>query len=259
MDLINILIIGAKNINDTFDKDNINTYNNDKQASYNDLINLSIKYNVNINCIDQDYPNDNRLSYNIKFFKDTFNTINDKYLDINNTNIIIDFTNYLNETYPSSYLTNKCEFLNKFKIIWLDCRCDWSNGFPIDIIDILLKNPNYYTPTDNMKLENYIYSININKDIYEKKLDITLKPFLDGIYRVLGSFMNRGSIHNNYESENIIRNFIIKYDIYPEILNDDEKDKIKLFCNKKFIWNFLPRNIRLAYNRLIYGYNIIES
>ena len=260
---INIIIIGAKNYNEDYDKDNIETFNNQKQAEYNTLIilknNLEIKnYIVSITCFDGGYVN-NISDGPIKYINEYFALGDTKYLDKNAHNIFIEYCNLLDEYFvtKSGPFDNQVQNIlkyNDFKITFLSCGCSWNLDFPYDLVNIIIKKK-YYTPTDVYNADSFLISIGINNNIDEKNQKIMI-PYMQGIYQILGSLMWRGW-NDDYSSENVL------YDLFNIIddgyfkLTIEEKNELKKFTNKEIHWNALNRNIRCYFTKYIYGSNII--
>lgn len=256
---INIIIIGAKNYNKNYNKNDYKTWNNPNQADYDILNNIKFK---NKNCyiynLDPTYISSFDIN-NISFINKYYELGDTEYLDINAHNIIIEFANILDEYFVTKISDNEKQSkniikYNEYKLSWISCGCCWDKSFPIELLNIIINNE-FYSPTDPNLLDSFLLSIENSQKIIKNNIENIMMPFLIGTYQILGSVMWRGSA-DNYDSENILHILLNVLNISDlEIFNftDDNKKQLVLFMNKKIYWNNLHRDIRLKINNYLYG------
>lgn len=251
---INIIIIGGKkNINN--DKD-YKRWNNDKQANYYDIVYLinnikTIGYKeIKTYCIDPLYIESvSRDCNDISYIKSAYILGDTSYCDINSHNIFVDFSNMLDEffvTKDTDYNKQAENIMkyNEYKITWLSCGCGWFHFFPMKLLMHVIEN-NIYTPTDYKCKSSYLKTIEFNK----KHNNILFKPYCQGVYEILGSFIWRG-MNNSNEYEEIIHELLEDFKNNFDYETQKELEKIE---NKSIRWNMLNRTVRVQVNKYIYG------
>jgi hypothetical protein len=219
-------------------------WNNPNQASHYALIMLLQKYNIKeISCYDYLYPNNNDET-GIKYHKKGFLQVEaDLNLNEECHNIVIEFCNFYHEDWTSDGL-GKPFIESKYKVSWLSCGCMWKNGFPFDAIDKIIQEK-LYTPFDSMNVDSYITSIIYSSSITEE----FMKPFMNGVYQVLGSVMFRGCSATNYTCEEPLRQL---FTLIETPLNQKENEEFNRFLDGSIHWNTLPHIIKQKITQLIY-------
>lgn len=248
MTTINIVIIGAcKTINGSplHEQDiDVTEWNNPNQAGHYTLVMLKQEYHAEIICIDPLYPND-ALINDIKYVKGHFKQ--DEVvgvLDVKSHNIVIEFCNFYSENWSSDGV-GKPYIDSKYKVSWLACGCMWDNGLPKDAFDKMIQDK-LYTPFDSMNIDSYLTSIGFTSSIKEE----FMKPFMKGIYQVLGSVMFRGCTATDYTCEEPLREL---FQIVDLPLNSKQQEEFQSFVNGDKHWNNLSLEIRRDVSKFIYG------
>jgi hypothetical protein len=209
--MINIIIIGGKNnIESTYKKNNVLTYNNPYQANHLTLIELINHYrNINIYNYDM-YEFENNYIYNtnnIFYFNELYNLGDTTYIDKNAThNIIIEFCNILNENdinNDGNDYYDKIIKYNEYNLTWISCGCMWNKGFPINLIKYIIDNK-YYTPIDFNSPQSFLDAISNSQRIINENNEDLMKPYSQGVYQMLGTLFWRGYKNNNFKNEKVL-------------------------------------------------------
>lgn len=253
--MINLIIIGAKNNLDTYNSNDVNSFNNPQQADYNSLLKLIEKYkNIKIYNFDM-YEENKYNSDNIYFYRKYYDLGDTQLFDKESHNIIIDFCNKLNENYVSDATCKQGNIMqkyNEYKFTWITCGCLWDAGFPLETLEYIIDNK-YYTPSDYESVDCFLNTIvNTQKIINDDKL-ILMKPYSQGVYEVMGTLIWRGYKGDNYKTEKVL------YELFNiiEFPFITEKQLIfNKFINKEIHWNELSYDIRKYLTIYIYGTNI---
>lgn len=254
MDEINIIIIGGKN-NQSFNENDIETFNNPNQAKQSDIFNLNNILNdkkINVYCFDK--YNGEYIQDNVIYFNSFFTLGDTKYLNKNAHNIVIEFCNMLDENFinhENNKQNDKLMNYSDYKFTWIACGCSWDKGFPSHLIYKIV-NDKYYTPINAFSINSFLNAIVSSNRIKDNKKDNTMKPYSQGIYQSLGTILYRGC-ESDYSSENILFEL---FNIIEPQLSSDEMIEFEKFLNKEIHWNRLTRNIRIKLTSYIYGDNI---
>lgn len=244
-----LVIIGAckpKNRSSIHEQDiDVTEWNNPNQAGHYTLVMLKQEYpDIEIICIDPLYLNDAFIN-DIKYVKDYFKQVEVvSVLDKKSHNIVIEFCNFYNENWSSDGV-GKPYIDSKYKVSWLACGCMWSDGFPKDAFDKIIQDK-LYTPFDSTNVDSYLTSIGYTSSIKEK----FMKPFMQGIYQVLGSIMFRGCAATDYLCEEPLREL---FQIVDSPLNYKQQEELQIFINGEKHWNNLSLEIRRNISEFIYG------
>lgn len=254
---VNIIIIGAKEaVNE--ETDYYFDWNNPLQAPFDALSVLKYEiegygYEVSITCVDCLYPV-SRKDQCFMIEKGNFDIREPhRYLQDGAQNIVIEFTNMLNETWCSGIGKENMAFMRQYKeynFALLACGCCWDKGFPSEAIKRIVER-GYKTPTDPWDDAGFLQSKSYVDDFKRDECMEEMQPFLQGIFQVMGSLMCRG-MDGRYEVEEPLREALLK-------MNEDSRSfgemayDINRFIVGDVRWNKIPRNTRVEMTRVIFG------
>jgi len=263
---VRLIIIGAYDYSSQFNKDitidilnNFKKWNNPSQAEHLDIIDtINNIYSdhpdmtdVDCVCIDPQYKfNACDKDHNIQYVMDHFTFGDTAHFKESAHNIVIEFANILDEYFVTKESSNSLivrNAYNNFKMTWISCGCGWNKNLPTQLIQTIIENQ-LYTPTNCSDKYSYIYSSNITK-IYTEEL---FKPYFQGLYQMLGSFMWRGCKNDNFLYEDILYEFI-EETLKTETFEDNVQNELIQFVLCEARWNELNRKTRKTINDYVYG------
>lgn len=256
---INIVIIGAYNYQNNNSKCDYKDWNNNNQASHEDIVDcikhiktLNQSINITVYCIDPMYDYNATID-NIHYIKNMFVLENTGYCIKEGHTIFIEFCNLLDEYYVTKeYTEHPILQYNDYKITWLSCGCQWTHKFPKELIENIIKY-DIYTPTNIKSSNSHMYAYKFNNSYN----DIIFSPYCQGLYQILGTYLWRGS-KTIYQHEEVLYDFTSKLleelQIQPEM-----KDDLVKFIDKEIRWNTLQRSTREKLNSIVFGKNITIS
>ena len=86
--------------------------------------------------------------------------------------------------------------------------------------------------------------------------DDNIECYINGLYQIMGTLIYRGCKSDNFISENVLIDLFNNIDIDKDILNENDKNLLEEFKNKKIRWNNFKRDLRIQLLYYIYNYNI---
>ena len=246
-----IIVGGGQHDNISNNTSDYTLWNNDQQASYNDMMSCLANYNnIVIRCVDPDYPS--TINNNIiPFFQDTFKQT---YLEKDSKNIIIDFAHL-------DYTNNLTDEIEDYEIAILEPGCMWNNGFPLETITNIIEYRLYYHPIINNFTIPYLNTTQIsasnlaNMDIY-----------LIGQYRFFGPIIWKNNkqydinIEDNVEINldehyQALRSTILEY-LQDSLDNINDEAYVNFIGGDDSQYNRINYDIRKMIHMLIYGITI---
>jgi hypothetical protein len=261
----NIIIVGAKDNRNYFENDGYDDdeyeINNINQASHYDLCKFKKDHErCKITCYDLMYKYGMIDKDGIYYTNDKFYLGNNNYLCEKSKNIIIDFCDLLDPDIGVHgvvygygrvrYEDTNFELYDGYDMVYLACGSSWYEGFPKTCLEYIMmnNNENIHTLFDNMKMETYIYTMNMIKSLYNQKKEKIMQPYIDGLKCVLGDFVKLKN-----EQENVFRELIMM--IQHDIISLDVYDRkyLELFTVYKKYWMSIPLQIRYKIHNYIYN------
>lgn len=168
-------------------------------------------YNVSIKFIDRIYEFTSDQASQLSSIKyEDFNINDPKFMVKDAHNIIIDFVDLLNENWIAYDMHTERKHLydvyKDYKFALLACGLYNRDGFPSDaVIEIVKKG--YETPREYWSAKGFSDAIRLRNIFKEQGLEKTMKPFMQGVFQVLGTLQFRG-IEPNYSSEEPVRELL---------------------------------------------------
>jgi hypothetical protein len=243
-----LIVVGAKDPNDML--------NNVRQAAHADLVRLSQLYKMDVVCYDVAYSVSQEID-GVKYINENYFLGDTDQLCKDSLNIIIEFCNFLDENFinHNGYGCLQYENLMRYsgyKIAILSCGCGWSQGFPSECVEEIVKN-NLITPYDAYSIYSLLYVISTVQFLKEQGIVAGMQPYLMGIYRSIGTLMWRGCAADSYFSEGVVRELfeILGTDMVPA----NDSNELQSFVDKSKHWNQLKWSLRKQLNEYIYGLN----
>ena len=197
-------------------------------------------YNVSVKFVDRIYEFTSSQASQFSSIKyDDFNINDPKYMDKDAHNIVVDFVNLLDENWVAFDMHEQrmglYEAYKDYKFALLACGPFIKKGFPNDAVMEIVKK-GYETPRQYWSAKGFCDAIALSNRFKNEGIENTMKPFMQGVFQMIGTLQYRG-MAPNYSSEEPVRDML-------KIRNIIQDPSAKKFINGEIRFHEIAMHIK---------------